>query len=122
MYGDSYIVAAWVSVQSIIVLNFHMGIGFSNAIRTYVGIKIGLGDMKTAKRFAVMSLIILFCIYLPIYIFIIVFADKVAYLFTNIPETHEILTIYIVYYGLIMPVDVSLFSCSNLMRFSGKLL
>ena len=50
--GNIDIINGWFIIKTIMALYYCMGIGFANAIRTFVGIKIGQRQLDTAKILA----------------------------------------------------------------------
>ena len=60
MYGDVNIVAAWVSVRSVMVINYTYGLGFSNSLRTYVGKLIGKQEFFAAKKIGGWAMLLCF--------------------------------------------------------------
>lgn len=85
--GNTDLISGWVAFGSICGLNFFLGMGFANAIRTFVGIEIGRGNLKIAKKFASWGLICnIVCMYIP-GICLIVFSRDISYFFTDVESS-----------------------------------
>ncbi len=52
-YGSFQILSAWVSIQSVILMCYFVGVGFWNTMRTYVGMKLGQKKFQEARQIAV---------------------------------------------------------------------
>ena len=105
VYGDTNIISAWVSLQSIMSINYMYGLGFANSIRTYVGNSIGKQEFKKAKKIALWGVIVNFGMCVIPWIFGGIFSYNIAHFFTDIPATLNVLQTYVIFYSVAGPID-----------------
>lgn len=95
--------------------------GFSQAVRTYVGIQIGKKRHKTAKKFAEWGVIInVIIMYVPA-VFFLLFSRQISEFFTDIESTVEVLTHMLFNYGIIVGIDCCLWTYTTLLRFANQI-
>lgn len=52
IYGDTDLVNAWLTLQSLVAVFYMLGVGFADTGRTFVGIQIGKKEFGFAKKLA----------------------------------------------------------------------
>lgn len=108
MWGNINLVTAWGVVQSVSAVCVMPSIGWGDTASVYVGYQIGKGYNKFAKKLALWSVLLCFIGMVWFPIGLIVFHDSIAGWFTTDPRVLDILTWYLMVYGVLGFMDVIL--------------
>ena len=115
-YGGVQILSAWVSIQSVMLTCYFLGVGFGNTMRTYVGIKIGQKKFQEARQIAAWAVGITFFFMVPFCLAMGLLNEHVALFFTRDEETIWCMRVNIVFYAIAAPCDACYPIFSSLLR------
>ena len=122
LYGNINIINGWFVVKIWMAVAFFLGCGFSNSIRTYVGIKIGKKHFAAAKKIAERGIYQNILVLLPIFWAIALLSPYISEIFSDDPQVRYAITISMTGYFIVAPIACTKMTLTTLLRFCNEVM